>query len=134
MRLNLGFRVSLFCWERDRIGVNCGRSRGNCIWVYMSCSWSARIERESSCQSFCEAAMSSSTVQQVQLPCERSDSMQGSPCGFAMVGSQIGEGNWASILSEFTCLVDVNLAALSWLLSCCGLNVGRSSFTFFALV
>jgi hypothetical protein len=45
---------------------------------------------------------------------------------FAMVGSQIREGNWTSILSEFTCVVDVNLATLSWLLSCPGLNVGRS--------
>jgi hypothetical protein len=53
---------------------------------------------------------------------------------FAMVGSQIQERNGASILSEFTCLVDGNFAALSCLVSCCGLNVGRSSFTFFALV
>jgi hypothetical protein len=31
---------------------------------------------------------------------------------FAIVGSQIREGNWISILLEFTCLVDVNLVAL----------------------
>jgi hypothetical protein len=32
-------------------------------------------ERESNCQCFCEAIMYSSTVQQVQLPCARSDSL-----------------------------------------------------------
>jgi hypothetical protein len=53
--------------------------------------------------------------------------------GVLFIGSQTREGNWASILSEFTCLVDVNLAALSWLLSCHGLNICRSSFTSFAL-
>ncbi len=32
-------------------------------------------ERESNCQCFCEGIMYSSTVQQVQLPCARSDSL-----------------------------------------------------------
>ncbi len=44
---------------------------------------------------------------------------------FAIVGSQIREGNWISILLEFTCLVDVNLVAL--FLGCypaVGQNVG----------
>jgi len=36
---------------------------------------------------------------------------------FAIVGSQIREGNWTSILLEFTCLVDVNLVALSFLVA-----------------
>lgn len=36
---------------------------------------------------------------------------------FAIVGSQFREGNWISILLEFTCLVDVNLVALSFLVA-----------------
>ncbi len=34
-----------------------------------------------------------------------------------IVGSQIREGNRTSILLEFTCLVDVNLVALSFLVA-----------------
>ncbi len=64
-------------WERDRIGVDFWRSRGNCIWVYLGCSWIARSEKERNCQRFCEAAaMSSWTVQQAQLPyAARADSL-----------------------------------------------------------
>jgi hypothetical protein len=60
---------------------------------------------------------------------------------FTMVGSQIREGKWASNLSEFTCqwsygsiVVSFNLVALSWFLSCPGLNLAEILFRSFALV
>jgi hypothetical protein len=43
--------------------------------------------------------------------------VEGVLASFAIVGSQIREGNWTSIPLEFTCLVDVNLVALSFLVA-----------------
>jgi hypothetical protein len=59
---------------------------------------------------------------------------------FTMVGSQVREGNGTSDLLEFTCqngtiaLVALTLVALSWLLSCLGLNSAEILFRSFALV
>jgi hypothetical protein len=36
--------------ERDCTWVDFGRSRGNCIWVYLGCSWIVRSD--SNCQGF----------------------------------------------------------------------------------
>jgi hypothetical protein len=55
---------------------NFGRCRRNCIEVYLGCAWIARGVREREQLSmFLRAAMSSSTVQQVKLPCTTFDSL-----------------------------------------------------------
>ncbi len=76
MRFNIAYRVSLShqqthrgWWKRDRIGVNLGFSKG--IAFGSSCEQ----EREQ-LPMFYKAAMSSSPVQQMQLPCARSDSLR----------------------------------------------------------
>ncbi len=62
-------------WERECTWVDFGRSGGNCIWVYLGCSWIVRSH--SNCQGFLpkQKHSCSSSLQQVQLPCARSKSV-----------------------------------------------------------
>jgi hypothetical protein len=69
-------------WPRKTLMYfrNFGRSRRNCIEVYLGCAWIARREREREREReqlpmFVRAAMSSSRVQQVKLPCTTFDSL-----------------------------------------------------------